>query len=86
MFSTIIMRVENHVHIRHIMLYRFEKGHKASEAFRDFNELLAKEQLVKDKSEDGSNASNQAIHHWRMKEEEVGHRIFGQLPHLSKLF
>src|SRR6185312_4978890 len=40
MFNTIIMRVENHVHIRHIMLYHFEKGHKAAEAFRDPNELF----------------------------------------------
>ena len=40
MFSTIIMRVENHVHIRHIMLYHFEKGYKAAEAFRDLNELF----------------------------------------------
>ena len=40
MFSTIIMRVENHVHICHIMLYHFEKGHKAAEAFRDLNELF----------------------------------------------
>ena len=40
MFSTIIMRVENHVHIRHIMLYHFETGHKAAEAFRDLNELF----------------------------------------------
>ena len=40
MFSTIIMRVENHVHIRHIILYHFEKGHKAAEAFRDLNELF----------------------------------------------
>ena len=34
------MRVENHVHIRHILLYHFEKGHKAAEAFRDINELF----------------------------------------------
>ena len=34
------MRVENHVHIRHIMLYHFEKGHKTAEAFRDLNELF----------------------------------------------
>ena len=40
MFSTIIIRVENHVHIRHIMLYRYEKGYKAAEAFRDLNELF----------------------------------------------
>ena len=40
MFRTIKMRVENHVHIRHILLYHFEKGHKAAEAFRDLNELF----------------------------------------------
>ncbi|CAF2952030.1 unnamed protein product [Rotaria sp. Silwood2] len=34
------MRVDNHVHIRHIMLYHFEKGHTAAEAFRDLNELF----------------------------------------------
>ena len=34
------MRVENHIHIRHIMLYHFEKGHKSAEAFRDLNELF----------------------------------------------
>ena len=34
------MRVENHIHIRHIMLYHFEKGHSAAEAFRDLNELF----------------------------------------------
>ncbi|CAF1455918.1 unnamed protein product [Adineta ricciae] len=34
------MRVDNHVHIRHIMLYHFEKGHTAAEAWRDLNELF----------------------------------------------
>ena len=34
------MRIENHIHIRHILLYHFEKGHKAAEAFRDLNELF----------------------------------------------
>ncbi|CAF1238493.1 unnamed protein product [Didymodactylos carnosus] len=34
------MRVENHVHVRHILLYRFEKGNTAGEAFRDINELF----------------------------------------------
>ena len=74
MFSTIIMLVENHAHIRHIMLYHFENI-RLQKLFVILTSCLAKEQLVKDKSEDGSNASNQAIHHWRMKEEEVGHRI-----------
>ena len=34
------MRVENHVHVRHILLYHFEKGHTAGEASRDINELF----------------------------------------------
>ena len=34
------MRVENHVHVRHILLYHFEKGRTAGEAFRDINELF----------------------------------------------
>lgn len=34
------MRVDNHTHIRHIMLYHFEKGWKASQSFRDLNELF----------------------------------------------
>lgn len=34
------MRVENHIHIRHIMLYHYEKGWKAAQSFRDLNELF----------------------------------------------
>ena len=34
------MRIENHIHIRHIMLYHFEKGWKAADSFRDLNELF----------------------------------------------
>ena len=40
MFSTVIMRVDNHVHVRHIMLYHFEKEWKATESARDINELF----------------------------------------------
>ena len=29
------MRIENHIHIRHIMLYHFEKGWNAAQSFRD---------------------------------------------------
>ena len=36
------MRVGNHSHIRHIMLYHFEKGWKAAQSFRDLNELFGK--------------------------------------------
>ena len=34
------MLVHNHIHIRHIMLYHFEKGWKAAQSFRDLNELF----------------------------------------------
>ena len=34
------MRIVNHNHIRHIMLYHFEKGWNAAPAFRDLNELF----------------------------------------------
>ena len=34
------MRVDNHNHIRHIMLYHFEKGWTAAQSFRDLNELF----------------------------------------------
>jgi transposase len=40
MFSTVIMRGDNHVHVRHIMLDHFEKGWKATESARDINELF----------------------------------------------
>lgn len=36
------MRIENHIHIRHIMLYHFEKGWSAAKSFRDLNELYGK--------------------------------------------
>ena len=35
------MRVENHVHLRHIMLYHYEKGWTAAQSFRDLNELYS---------------------------------------------
>lgn len=34
------MRNKNHIHIRHIMLYHFEKEWKASASFRDINEIF----------------------------------------------
>ncbi|CAJ0924183.1 unnamed protein product, partial [Mesorhabditis belari] len=34
------MRVDNHIHLRHIMLYHFEKGWSAAESFRDLKELF----------------------------------------------
>ncbi|GFV88763.1 histone-lysine N-methyltransferase SETMAR [Trichonephila clavipes] len=36
------MRVENRSHIRHIMLYYFEKGWEAAQSFHDLNELFGK--------------------------------------------
>ena len=66
------MRIENHTHIRYIMLYHFEKGSNAAQSFRDLNELLAKEQQAKAKLNGGS---NRAIQTSQMKNEEVGHQI-----------
>ena len=34
------MRIENHIHIRHIMLYHYEKRWNAAQSFRDLNELF----------------------------------------------
>ena len=34
------MRIENHIHIRHIMLYHFENVWNAAQSFRDHNELI----------------------------------------------
>ena len=34
------MLVDNHTHIRHIMLYHLEKGWKEAQSFRDLNELF----------------------------------------------
>ena len=34
------MRIENNLHIHHIMLYHFEKGWRATGSFRDLNELF----------------------------------------------
>ena len=34
------MRVENHINIRHIMLYHYVKGWNAAQSFRDLNELF----------------------------------------------
>lgn len=33
------MHIDNHLHIRHIMLYQFERGHTVTETFRDQNEF-----------------------------------------------
>uniref|UniRef100_A0A915E4J5 Protein kinase domain-containing protein n=1 Tax=Ditylenchus dipsaci TaxID=166011 RepID=A0A915E4J5_9BILA len=41
------MRVKNHLHIRHIMLYHFEKGWRAAQSFRDFVELFGEEAISK---------------------------------------
>ncbi|KAK6761679.1 hypothetical protein RB195_022675 [Necator americanus] len=36
------MRLENHTHIRQIMLYHYEKGWTSAQTFRDLNELFGK--------------------------------------------
>ena len=34
------MHVDNHIHLRHIMLYHFEKGWTAAQSCRDLNEVF----------------------------------------------
>ena len=41
------MRVENHIYIRHIMLYHFEKGWSAVQSYRDLNELFGEGTISK---------------------------------------
>ena len=41
------MRIENHIHIRHIMLYHFEKGWSAAQSYRDLNELFGEGTISK---------------------------------------
>ena len=41
------MRIENHIHIRHIMLYDFEKGWNAAQSFRDPKELFGEGTISK---------------------------------------
>ncbi|XP_055951447.1 uncharacterized protein LOC129987498 [Argiope bruennichi] len=41
------MRVDNHTHIRHIMLYHFEKGWEAAQSFRDLKELFGEGTISK---------------------------------------
>ena len=45
------MRIENHIHIRHIMLYHFEKGWSAAQSFRDLNELYGEGTISKSQVE-----------------------------------
>ncbi len=59
------MRVDNHIHIRHIMLYHYQKGWEAAQSFRDLN----------DKLKDGLKSSNRATQTSRTMREEVDHRI-----------
>uniref|UniRef100_A0A1B0B019 Mos1 transposase HTH domain-containing protein n=1 Tax=Glossina palpalis gambiensis TaxID=67801 RepID=A0A1B0B019_9MUSC len=39
-FNVVKRRVGSYTHIRHIMLYHFEKGWKAGQGFSDLNKLL----------------------------------------------
>lgn len=34
------MRIDNHTHIHHIMLYHFEKGWNAAQVFQDLKEIF----------------------------------------------
>ena len=45
------MRIQNHIHIRHIILYHFEKGWNAAQTFRDLNELFGEGTISKSQVE-----------------------------------
>uniref|UniRef100_A0A914CHY5 Mos1 transposase HTH domain-containing protein n=1 Tax=Acrobeloides nanus TaxID=290746 RepID=A0A914CHY5_9BILA len=49
------MRVDNHIHIRHIMLYHFEKGWKTAQSIRDLNELFGEGTISQSQVERWSN-------------------------------
>lgn len=43
MFCLLVMYTDNHIYIRHIVLYDFEKGYKSAEAFGNNSELFSEE-------------------------------------------
>ena len=45
------MHIENHIYIRDIMLYHFEKGWNAAQSFRDLNELFDEGTICKSQVE-----------------------------------
>ena len=49
------MHIENHTHthVRHIMLYHYEKGWKAAQSFRDLNELIGEGTISKRQYREG---------------------------------
>jgi hypothetical protein len=51
------MRVDNHIHIRHIMLYHFEKGWKAAQSFRNLNELFGEGTISQSQVESSNRAT-----------------------------
>ena len=65
------MLVDNHTHIRHIMLYHFEKGWKAAQSFRDLNELFGEETISESQCRDGLPVSNLATLAWKISQKEV---------------
>ena len=46
-FQLMKMGIENHIHIRHIMLYHFEKGWNIAQSFRDLIEFLGQGTISK---------------------------------------
>ena len=39
------MRIDNHIHIRHVMLYHYEKGWTVAKSFRDINKIFGEETI-----------------------------------------
>ena len=64
------MLVDNHTHIRHIMLYHFEKGWKAAQSFRDRNEIFG-EQSAKVDEGNSLPVLNLVTLAWKISQKEV---------------
>ena len=69
------MRIVNHNHIRHIMLYHIEKGWNAAPAFRDLNELFGEGTISISQVKKWFNKFKTGDTNLQMNEEEVNYQI-----------
>ncbi|KAF8773649.1 hypothetical protein HNY73_016289 [Argiope bruennichi] len=78
------MLIDNHTHMRHIMLYRFEKGEKQSSHFAISTNFLVRTQSAKVDAGNGLPVSNLAIVAWKMRQKEVNF-VISTTRHFWKL-
>ena len=65
------MIVDNHTHIRRIMLYHFEKVWKAEQSFPDGNKLFCKETISESRCREWFTHFKLATLAWKISQEEV---------------